>query len=195
MLFVGAISIIISNLSVLLAYRPGNNQLIFASKPTYTMEWILQHPLKTIYIMIYTTAARCYWYYKTMIGSSLGWLNIPVAGWIINGLALCLISTCLSEKGNEVITITRKHRLSFTLCVLLVYLFFMIGMMIWWTPSDSWIVQGIQGRYFIPVLPLAIFSLYGFKEVKNGFGRVIALISIVLSLSAFSNILITILSR
>jgi uncharacterized membrane protein len=132
-----------------------------------------------------------------MIGGQLGWLNIPVSYWIIGGLAVCLLLTCIHEKETEPVVIPAKRRLLFVLSLLLVYLFIAVGMMVWWTPAGSRVVQGIQGRYFIPVLPLALFSLYGFDfiEAKKGFGRVIVMISLMLSLCAFSNILAAVLSR
>lgn len=200
MLLIGLVSIFISNASVFLSFDPCNtltNHFISYDRPAYTAEWILQHPLETGFIIINTTVSKFFSYCIMMIGGSLGWLNIPVAFWIIAGLAVCLMLTCIHEEGTDAVVIRVKHRLLSALSVLLVYLFIVIGMMVWWTPAGSQTVQGIQGRYFIPLLPPILFFLYGFDfiEVKNGFGRAIIMISLILSLCAFSNILISILSR
>ena len=119
----------------------------------------------------------------------MGWLDIHLSRWIIFGLTLCLVAMCLREKDSEIVSITRRQRILFLLCALFVYLAFLVGMMVWWTKAGTSIIQGIQGRYFIPVLPLILFSLYGLnkKEVRKGFGHAVILASIVLSLSSLAN--------
>jgi uncharacterized membrane protein len=199
MLIVGMISVLIFNHSIFADYNPGatmTNWYLSADQTGYTAEWMLNHPLETIYIFINTTFANISIYCRLMLGGLLGWDNIPVADWIITGLAICLVLTCFKEKDTEVIAINRKQRILFLITSALVYLFFLIGMMIWWTPSGRTVVEGIQGRYFIPILPLILFSCYGLKfiEIRNGYKRIITMISIALSLCAFSNIMVKIIS-
>ena len=52
-----------------------------------------------------------------------------------------------------------RHRLvSLALCFGTVFATLLI-MLMSWTPLDSPVVEGVQGRYFLPVLPLALLAL------------------------------------
>jgi uncharacterized membrane protein len=68
-------------------------------------------------------------------------------------------------------------------------------MMVWWTPFGTDIISGIQGRYFIPILPLILIALSGFKpfEAPRGFHRMVSLCAVILTLTAFPNIVVKIL--
>ena len=35
----------------------------------------------------------------------------------------------------------------------------LIGKLVWWTPRGSDVILGIQGRYFIPMIPLVLFAI------------------------------------
>lgn len=200
MLFLGVASIIVFNLSVVLTYTPGQtltNQYVNAGQPAYTAAWLWQHPVNAVSLILNTTIKNGVYYYITMVGGLLGRLDTPVTHKIIYGFALCLIAACLSERSQEAVVIKTSHRIVFVVLAASTYLFVLIGMTIWWTPFGTDVIQGVQGRYFIPVLPLLIFALYGLRHFKvaNGFGQVIAMISIALTLFAFPNMLMTILSR
>lgn len=200
MLLLGIAGIIVSNLSVMFNFTPGStliNQHVNANQPAYTAAWLRQHPIGTFSIIINTALKKCIYYYITMVGGLLGCLDTPVAHSIIYAFALCLIASCLSERNQAPAAIKTSHRFVFVISVLLTYLFVLIGMMIWWTPYGTDVIQGVQGRYFIPVLPLLIFSLYGFQRFKvtDGFGRVVAMASVALTLFVFPNVLVTILAR
>ena len=35
----------------------------------------------------------------------------------------------------------------------------MLSMLIAWTPLSSWVISGVQGRYFLPFLPVLLMAL------------------------------------
>ena len=198
MLAVGIASILIANLSFITSICPNHtltNQYISDSTPAYTIDWVLNNPLKTIIIILRTTVCKAGSYAMTMLGARLGWLNIPISGWIIDGIFLCLLATCLKEEGEEIVP-SKKQRLSFVLSSALIYVAFLLGMLVWWTKSGEGVIEGVQGRYFIPVLPLILFSLYGLSklEMKKGFSNMVIMVSVLLTLTAFSSIAASILA-
>ena len=68
-----------------------------------------------------------------------------------------------SDEPWEIAVMPVRHRLvSLALCVCSV-LSTMFIMLMSWTPFDSPFVEGVQGRYFLPVLPLGLLALRGRK--------------------------------
>jgi Predicted membrane protein (DUF2142). len=155
----------------------------------------LDHPFDTVGIIVQTTISQFTYYFTSMMGSMLGWLSIPVSYAIIVGLSACLLASCLHGYDAEAAAMPLRHRVLIALAVISVYVFFQIGMMVWWTPLGSGIIMGVQGRYFIPVLPLALFAVFRFKknETPKSFHLYAAMGAVAFTLSAFSNILAVIL--
>jgi TRAP-type C4-dicarboxylate transport system permease small subunit len=60
----------------------------------------------------------------------------------------------------------KKHKLLSWFICLLVLVLTMLIMLLSWTPLSSQVVEGVQGRYFLPILPLALMTL------PNGYVRV-----------------------
>ena len=44
----------------------------------------------------------------------------------------------------------------------------MFSMLLAWTPKSSNMVQGVQGRYMLPLLPVFLFTLKNQKVVRTG---------------------------
>ena len=44
----------------------------------------------------------------------------------------------------------------------------MFSMLLAWTPKSSNMVQGVQGRYMLPLLPVFLFTLKNQKVIRTG---------------------------
>lgn len=95
------------------------------------------------------------YYLKSCIGI-LGWLDIRLKPFFYLPTALVFLSTLLFFKEEKV---NNKLRL-FSLFVLVLFITFLhIYYYLIWTPISSDRIHGIQGRYFIPVLPFVFLLL------------------------------------
>lgn len=82
----------------------------------------------------------------------LGWLNVPLATWIYVLLGLALpLSACAEPRAAPFgVAVAGWLLLVATAVVLLIEIALYLG----WTPVGAYFVEGVQGRYFIPAMPM-----------------------------------------
>lgn len=158
--------------------------------PGYSFSYLIKSPLTAVKVIGYTLVTRMAGYVYGMIGGNLGWLEYEVdavmvlflLGWTaLTALAVRSENTDHGEgKENGTVTATGSqktlrsgssavmpvgHRIvSLVLCLGTVLATLLI-MLLSWTPLGSPVVEGVQGRYFLPILPLVLVALRNKKIV------------------------------
>ena len=122
------------------------------------VKYILRNPVTYIVISIRTTLKFLNDWIATMVGARLGALNIITCPliWII----LTYMLVYYTFYGDNTKIIYRKKDLYillsiFLCCTILIY----TSLYVQWTSLKNVIIEGIQGRYFIPILPTLLFFL------------------------------------
>jgi uncharacterized membrane protein len=117
--------------------------------------YIITHPLAFSSMFVNTIASQYSTYYHQMIGV-LGWLDAPFPStyYMLAGAAL-IVASLLSLAP---IKLTDWF-------ILLISILSSVGMVFValyadWSNVKSTIIQGVQGRYFLPLLPLSFMLLY-----------------------------------
>ncbi len=125
----------------------------------YTVSYILSHPFETLSLVFGTLARNISDYWTMMIGGKLGWLNITINSLLVYAFSLLLILSMFPSRERP-FTIPRQTKaVSGGIIFATVGLLF-LSMMLWWTSFGSAMIDGIQGRYFLVLLPLvALFQL------------------------------------
>jgi uncharacterized membrane protein len=149
-----------------------DNMIAWAGEPGYSLTYFLHNPLQLIRIAVNTLNVKGGFYFKSMIGYRLGWLNIPVADMVISGFAVVLALSALKRVNEKQYFTTGKKLWTFVViagCVCLIEL----GMLLNWTPQSYPYVEGVQGRYFLPFLLPAVLLLRNnrlvvTKSIDNG---------------------------
>lgn len=132
--------------------------------PGYSFSHLMQYPLVAVKVIAYTLVTRMAGYVYGMIGGNLGWLAYEVDAVLVLFLLGWTMLTALAVKedkdnGSVVAVMPVKHRIvSLILCFATVVATLLI-MLLSWTPLGSPVVEGVQGRYFLPVLPLVLVAL------------------------------------
>lgn len=149
---------------------------------------IINHPRYLLRVVKNTIELRGKWYFVTMIGS-LGWLRYLFDGNIVIIYLLLLLSYILSHNSN---ILDNKKRLLGILMQLLLIGGIFLSIFITWTPFGYNYVEGVQGRYFLPILlPLILLLLPKKKiiDINDSFYmkaiNIIQLYSIVMILVSF----------
>jgi uncharacterized membrane protein len=126
--------------------------------------WLLSHPSEYLSIVFFTFKAKLKFYLASFIGE-LGWLdtNLPLS--FIMFYSFAIAAAGILNFDSEIIISKSKRFIiggifALNLFTILTMLF------IWWTPPGSLLIEGVQGRYFIPFSPLAFVLLYGKKFDK-----------------------------
>lgn len=156
--FLSAFSLVLNNMGVLSEYAPGGENYIgWADAPGYTVDMLLANPLHTLDVLFHTVRTKTGFYWETMIGKWLGAMNVPLDNLYILGFSGLLFIASLKREEAGIMT-TGKRVWCLVLCAGISVLIF-LSLFLGWTPVGATYVQGIQGRYFLPILPLFLLTL------------------------------------
>ena len=90
-----------------------------------------------------------------MLGANLGWMEETIPPVVVILLAFTMVICALIE--TDQITVLKKDahlmRLIISMCIV-----FTPMMLLSYTSRNSPVINGLQGRYFLPVLPLILLS-------------------------------------
>lgn len=144
----------------------GQSVVPWAGLPSYTLSQMISDIPGTIQLFLNTLILKGGYYVNTAIGSLMGWLVIPVPTWIINSWIGILIISAFVEKSNHEV-FTHEHKLLYFLIAIGVILVVMLAMALAWTPSGYEVIEGVQGRYYIPIIFLLLIPLQNSKIYLN----------------------------
>lgn len=169
------------------------NIVAWAGEPGYTISWILKHPFSYLGICLNTVITMADYYFFTMAGARLGWLNIetPYVFVVVIAFLFYLSIQTVSEKDEKgSLSVLAKCWISL-LCIGSVMLTF-LAMALDWTPLSYDHIMGVQGRYFLPLLVPVIWLLKNrLISVQGRFNKIVIYqmtwINMWILMSAFSS--------
>lgn len=128
----------------------------------FTPSYILTHISQTIKLVLLTVYEQSSLWLQGLLGGRLGEIiaiEIELNWVLVIGLLLVTLLATLPDEKDTSILSTSNRWLSFGLFVSISAL--AVLACITWTPSNYDTIFGVQGRYFLPVLPLALLALRG----------------------------------
>jgi len=126
----------------------------------YTAGYVLRHPFQTMFIF-----ARTAWYsiggwITAAIGSSLSGATLSIPIWIaFGGIFIVFLAALNNENEESDLKVCVVEHDMFLVISISIVLLVMLSMLLAYTPSDYPLVYGVQGRYFIPIIPLLAISM------------------------------------
>lgn len=123
----------------------------------YTVKYVIQNIGDTIIVAIRTILNQTSFYIESMIASPLGWVDIELPEIIVFCFIIILLLSGLSDRKKYVFSKTEKR-----VCCLIAILIsglVLAAMLVAYTYIGSDIILGVQGRYFIPILPLMLYAM------------------------------------
>lgn len=139
----------------LYAFNPAGSQISF----------ILSQPLNFASILLNTLAVRGYDYLQEFIGK-LGWLDTPLPAFLIWSYIAVLGIVALAGSNINVALTGIQKAVAFSIFSLNSLLMFIL-MYLSWNPVGALVIEGIQGRYFLPLAPLFFLLLSNPKVRLN----------------------------
>ena len=127
-------------------------------KDSYSFSYMIHHPVETLMIFYRTIRYRIkYWFYGSFCRALSGDTLIVPIGIVHLALAILLAMSFVSQPK----TLPLLIKAVLVLMCIVIGLYVIIGMFVSWTESSQSIVEdyggiiveGIQGRYFSPLLP------------------------------------------
>jgi uncharacterized membrane protein len=128
----------------------------------FTIGFIVEYPIYTIKLIYRTVRFNLKkWFYES-VGRTLSGASLVLPLRLIQLLSACLILSSL-VKEERVIPVLVK--IVIMLVCIAVACMILMGFLLTWTNRRDEMIQGVQGRYFSPLLPY-FFSTFNNKYVK-----------------------------
>ena len=118
----------------------------------YTLAELIKNPVKTVYILFNTIRVYGGEHFTRMFGEWLGWLEIRIPLLAIIPCILMLALTTAVTPSEPNVRIEKKNRVIGILVTAGVILLAIFSMLAAWTPTGSSVAEGVQGRYYLPIL-------------------------------------------
>lgn len=152
--------------------------------------YLLEHPGYTAELVLNTLKVQADDYLGTAIGSRLGWLDAYLAPpwWFIMLFIGLLVVAMLPRKTS--LSFSFKERAGFLTIGVLTILAVLFTFAITLSYIEDCVVAGVQGRYFLPALPLILLALAPRNTVyaKSDLTNLILVSSIALNMMYLSYI-------
>lgn len=157
---VGLLMLLVIQLPTMLGYTGAETATAYvawADEEGYTLSWALAHLQETLRVYLHTFLVKTDYYLTTMLGSSLGWFQFDLPLFLYLPFGIMFILACFRKQG-EGKTISYGSKLWITILLISSITLIVTSMFLSWTPISFDVIQGVQGRYFLPLLP-AVYIL------------------------------------
>ncbi len=185
MYYVLFIGILLITIAVNLLWMKMANQGGTAAIRTNSEEqifFVLANPLDFVVNMGYTMVENIADYISTMIG---GW-NTSAFGTVLLSIVILLVTFTKNdmEKDNTIkdVSLSTIDKIIIAFAIICVIFLIFAGLYIQWTVATFDRVEGIQGRYFLPILALILILFEKDKlkvSIKNGWIKYFIILLIV----------------
>jgi uncharacterized membrane protein len=122
------------------------------------LQFVLENPLRFLRVSV-----TDYWgnsaSYRHMFIGTLGWLDIYLPRRLLELYAGLLLVAALVDGSNS-LRLGARSRLLLYLILVAGLTAISLSLYAGWTPVGAATVEGIQGRYFIPLAPVALLALH-----------------------------------
>ena len=124
---------------------------------TYTPGYILRHPAQTVMMLVRTLLQNTDHYLCTLVGGSLSYYSLDLAwGWVI--LLYLLLAYAALPTAEGLAQLPQGRYRVWGAVAALVCCALAVASCLLWTPVHNETLYGLQGRYFLPVLPLLLLT-------------------------------------
>lgn len=156
---VGIIGFIVSNLSLLTTYMGTADGSIRANELTsldlYPVSWIAVHPLEVLQMILRSIREQFSFYLEGLFIGRLTRFDLRLFWAFI----LLVVYVLIGMQHEKAFPLSFRQRASAALIFGATALVIFVTLLVDYTPLGSTTVVGVQGRYFLPILPLLLLSL------------------------------------
>lgn len=155
-----AAAMVLVNSQIIAGYATETENYVgWAGEAGYSLTYLIHNPWKLFKLFYNTVMWQAEHYHMTMIGAYLGnvdqVLDVPYLAVVLLTVSLLLLAF---RKPGETLVLTGGKRIWIWLICAACAGVTMLSMLIAWTPISSVIINGVQGRYFLPFLPVFLMS-------------------------------------
>jgi len=142
------------------------NYIAWADAEGFTLKYLLTHPVLFVKIIVNTLLYQMDYLIMTLYGQTLGWFQIGMSTWVILLYGVIGLLSTVKTAG-EISAFTAKDRIAVSFVSLISCAMCAMGMLLFWTPRSYTMIEGLQGRYFLPPYLALLFMLRNDNLVVN----------------------------
>ena len=163
------IAVLVSKFATVATLSEGTTVFMFPGESTFSIADLLADPLGAAALFFRTLVVSGDSYIISVVGANLGWLqsNLGTPYFII-GLYILGSLYAAQRSGDDALTLSSRWKCVLLLVVCAVWFAVMLSMAVAWTPKSMETIQGVQGRYILPVLPLLLLALRSRRVTISG---------------------------
>ena len=166
--FCGAM-IAVNRNTVAMYAEASESYVAWAQETGYTFSQLIHSPLLVIKMCYNTLMWQGEQLYSGMIGSALGNMDPVLNTPYVVVLALTAILAVLAlKKPGENVWMGALSRAWIWFLSLTCLSALMFSMLLAWTPVTASMIQGVQGRYLLPLLPMILLTVKNDRVVRTG---------------------------
>lgn len=127
------------------------------------MKATLLHPLDFAVCILRTVMWRFEGWLEGIIGMNLSWFNVPLAPFL-KYFVIALGGWMVYRDSGISSGRMAGLRVPLAMCSLFSFLIVLLTLFVWWTASGSLIVEGVQGRYYLPFLAALLLLIRSLRS-------------------------------
>ena len=131
-----------------------SSRFLFETNPgvnsTEQVKFILTSPFAYSKILFRTITTEFYIYLMNGLGAYLGWLNIAVSQFYIFIYFIMLVFIIIVDQNKKRLKEYERWWIAFLTVGVIALIF--TSLYVQWTPVQNEVINGIQGRYFLPII-------------------------------------------
>lgn len=168
-LALAALAVSADKLAMVSSVSSGTTTFAFPGERTFSLYDLISDPLGTIFLFARTFDVSADNYWMSAVGFSLGWLqqNLVMPSSLM-GLYVVGMLYSSQRSEDDAAALSGGLRAALFAVAALVWIAVMVSMAVSWTPSTSETIQGVQGRYILPALPLLMLSFRSGRAFLSG---------------------------
>lgn len=136
----------------------GEHIIDWCKEPGYSIHTFIENPYLPFRILYKTGKMYFGEYWMDVIGHQLGWRNIDIPLYL-TFIWMFLAVIMFMKRKEERTLISAKLKALFTGISVCVVGIVLMGLLFSWTPMVYDFIVGVQGRYFLPIVPLIFLVL------------------------------------
>lgn len=189
LLFFAAIAIMVNKLPSLMTSFTQQANIRTDGETLYSFSYIINNPINTIQIFVNSLNQYGNFYINSCIGQYLSGLSLPIDINYVN-MFIALLVLASIKRTEYIKRLNYKNKILILISIIIIIFLTMLSMFLGWTPINSQAIEGVQGRYFIPiVLPILLLINNKYINLDKIPNDLIIFISICLQFLVLENII------
>lgn len=167
-----ALAMAVINTRTIITYATETESYVpWAEEAGYSLSYLIHNPVQLIRMFYQTVLWQAEHYHLTMIGAYLGNLDqvLDVPYVLVVFFTVGLLCLAMKKPG-ETGRMSVGNRIWVCVLCALCWGATLLSMLIAWTTTSSPVISGVQGRYFLPFLPVLLMAFKNDTIIltKNG---------------------------